>query len=104
MSSEEDSGSNGPRPVRLAMLYRMLVDGGLHTAVSLGEATGASKSTVYRDVARLREAGLEIEGTTRLGYRLPRVPELSPLFLTRSERAALVAVAPAGLRAKLRAL
>jgi predicted DNA-binding transcriptional regulator YafY len=104
MSSEDDSGSNTDRPMRLASLYLMLADGELHTALALGEATGASRRTVYRDVERLRAAGLEIEGTSRLGYRLLELPELSPLFLTRAERAELVAVAPAGLKAKLRGL
>jgi predicted DNA-binding transcriptional regulator YafY len=104
VSSDDDSGSNTERPMRLATLYLMLADEGLHTASALGEATGASKRTVYRDIDRLRGAGLEIEGTSRLGYRLLEVPELSPLFRTRAERAALVAVAPAGLKAKLRGL
>ena len=104
MSSDDDSGSNTSRPMRLATLYLVLADGGLHTSAALGEATGASRRTVYRDVERLRGVGLDIEGTSRLGYRLLEVPELSPLFLTRSERAALVAVAPSGLKAKLRSL
>ncbi|MSP95631.1 MAG: HTH domain-containing protein [Betaproteobacteria bacterium] len=90
--------------MRLATLYLVLVDGGQHTAAMLAEATGAGMRTVYRDIDRLRAVGLEIEGTSRLGYRLTEFPELTPLFLTRSERAALVAVAPAALKAKLRRL
>ena len=104
MSSEDDSGSNTARPMRLATIYLVLADGGLHTASTLAEASGAGKRTVYRDIERLRGVGLELEGTSRLGYRLLEIPELTPLFLTRSERAALVAVAPAGLKAKLRGL
>ena len=104
MSTDDDSGSNTKRPMRLATLYLVLADGGLTTAATLAEATGASVRTVYRDVERLRGVGLEIEGTSRLGYRLLGNPQLTPLFLTRSERAALVAVAPAGLKAKLRRL
>ncbi len=46
----------------------------------------------------------DIRGTPRLGYELMETPQLRPLFLTRAERAALVAVAPAALKAKLRRL
>lgn len=90
--------------MRLVMLYFLLADGGRHTAVALAEATGAGRRTVYRDIERLRAAGLLVEGTPRLGYRLPELPELSPLFLTPAERTALVALAPAALKAKLRGL
>ena len=90
--------------MRLATIYLILADGEVQTASALAEATGAGKRTVYRDVERLRAAGLAIEGTTRLGYSLQEVPELAPLFLSKAERAALVAVAPAGLKAKLRRL
>ncbi len=90
--------------MRLATLYLVLADGGLHTAAALAAATGAAVRTVYRDVGQLRATGLDVEGTPRLGYRLAEVPELTPLFLTRAERAALLAVAPAGLKAKLRGL
>jgi predicted DNA-binding transcriptional regulator YafY len=104
MSTEDDSGTNTERPMRLATLYLVLAEGGLCTASALGDATGASLRTVYRDIERLRAAGLEIEGTPRQGYRLLAAPQLTPLFLTRAERAELVAVAPAGLKAKLRGL
>jgi predicted DNA-binding transcriptional regulator YafY len=102
MSSDDDSGSNTSRPVRLATLYLMLADGRVYTASALGEATGAAKRTVYRDIESLRSAGLEIAGTPHRGFQLLSVPELAPLFLTHAERTALVAVAPAGLKAKLR--
>lgn len=104
MASNDESGSNTPRPMRLATIYLMLADGETCTAEALAEATGAGKRTVYRDIERLRSAGLEIQGTTRLGYELTQTPELTPVFLTRAERSALVAVAPAGLKAKLRRL
>ena len=97
-------GSNLPRGIRLAMVYLRLAEGGAITATALAAAVGSGKRTVYRDIDRLREVGLQIEGTTRLGYRLLETPELTPLFLTRAERTALVAVAPTGLRAKLRGL
>ena len=104
MASKDESGSNTARPMRLATIYLILADGEVQTASALAEATGAGKRTVYRDIERLRAAGLEIEGTTRLGYTLAKIPELSPLFLTRAERTALVGVAPAGLKARLRGL
>lgn len=90
--------------MRLAMITLMLSDGGLHTAAALAEATGAGRRTVYRDIERLRSAGLDVGGASRTGYRLRRAPELAPLFLTRAERTALLAVAPAGLRSRLRGL
>jgi len=104
MASVDEYGSNTARPMRLATIYLMLADGIVQTADALSEATGAGRRTIYRDIERLRAAGLSIEGTTRYGYTLAGVPELAPLFLTRSERSALVAAAPAGLKAKLRAL
>ncbi len=90
--------------MRLAMIYLMLADGFSQTAEALSEATGAGKRTIYRDIERLRAAGLEVTGTPRLGYTLESAPELTPLFLTKAERSALVAVAPSGLKARLRAL
>lgn len=90
--------------MRLMLIYMELSGGVTRTAATLAEATGAGKRTVYRDIDRLRAVGLQIEGTTRQGYRLLETPELTPLFLTRAERTALVAVAPAALKAKLRGL
>lgn len=104
MGTKAMIGSNLPLGTRLAIVYLLLADGALLTAAALAAASGASQRTVYRDIDRLRAAGLEIEGTTRLGYHLAAQPELGPLYLTRAERAALVAVAPSGLKAKLRGL
>lgn len=104
MSLTSENGSNHMRPMRLVMLYLMLADGGRHTAAALAEATGAGRRTVYRDIERLRAAGLKVEGTSRLGYRLLEFPELAPLFLTRAERTTLIGLAPAALKTKLRGL
>jgi predicted DNA-binding transcriptional regulator YafY len=104
MASEDKNGSITSRPMRLASIYLMLADGIALTAAEVAETTGAGLRTVYRDIERLRAAGLAIAGTQRLGYTLDGVPELTPLFLTRAERTALVAAAPAGLKAKLRGL
>lgn len=104
MASSDEYGSITSRSMRLASIYMILADGMSQSASALAEATGAGKRTVYRDIERLRAAGLEIEGTPRLGFTLAETPQLSPLFLTRAERTALVAVAPAGLKAKLRGL
>jgi len=88
MATSEEYGSITSRPMRLAMIYLMLADGLTQTAESLSEATGAGKRTIYRDIERLRAAGLAVEGTPRLGYTLGDEPELTPLFLTKAERAA----------------
>jgi predicted DNA-binding transcriptional regulator YafY len=104
MATSEENGSITQRPMRLATIYLMLADGIAQTAEALSEATGSGKRTIYRDIERLRAAGLAVEGTPRLGYTLEAVPELTPLFLTKAERTALVAVAPAGVKTKLRAL
>src|SRR4051812_11179227 len=97
-------GSNVTRPMRLATLYMALTDGATWTAASPAEAIGASKRTVYRCIEQLRASGLEIEGSSHIGYSLDGVPELRPLFLTSAERAALVAVAPTALKGKLKQL
>jgi predicted DNA-binding transcriptional regulator YafY len=104
MASTEENGSITSRPMRLASLYLVLADGVAVTAEALAETTGAGVRTIYRDIDRLRAAGLPVEGTRRMGYTLMKEPELTPLFLTKAERAALVAVAPAALKAKLRGL
>ena len=104
MASDEEYGSIAGRPVRLATIYLMLADGVVQTAAALAEATGAGKRTIYRDIEQLRSAGLAIEGTPRYGYTLGEAPELAPLFLTKAERSVLVGVAPAAIKAKLRAL
>ena len=104
MASADEYGSNTERPMRLATIYLMLADGVAQTADALAEATGAGKRTIYRDIERLRAAGLAVEGTPRYGFTLSGAPELAPLFLSKAERSALVADAPAGLKAKLRAL
>src|SRR5437868_14793147 len=102
MASTEENGSITSRPMRLASIYLRLADGIAVTAEALAETTGAGLRTIYRDIDRLRAAGLPIEGTRRMGYTLGAAPELTPLFLSRAERTALVAVAPAGLKVKLR--
>lgn len=104
MALSDENGSNSARPMRLAMIYLMLAGGGKWTATTLAEATGAGKRTIYRDMERLRSAGLAVDGTPRMGYALAAIPELTPLFLNRAERATLVAAAPTGLKAKLRQL
>lgn len=90
--------------MRLATIYLMLSDGVPQTAEALAESTGAGRRTIYRDIERLRLAGLAVIGTPKVGYTLDALPELTPLFLTRAERAVLIAAAPTGLKAKLRRL
>jgi predicted DNA-binding transcriptional regulator YafY len=104
MGVEEENGSITVRPMRLATIYLVLAEGIAQTAQALADATGAGRRTIYRDIQLLRSAGLAIEGTPRLGYMLDAVPELTPLFLTRVERAELVTTASTALKAKLRGL
>jgi len=54
---------------RLFQIYLQLLSGEQVTAAELAEETGASKRTIYRDVQRLMESGLQIQGATGIGYR-----------------------------------
>ena len=76
---------------RLFQIYLRLLPGEQLTAAELAEATGASERTIYRDVQRLAEAGLQVHGAAGVGYRLREPPALPPLLLTADEMRALVA-------------
>lgn len=75
---------------RLFQLYLLLLSGEQLTAAALAEELGASERTIYRDVQRLAEAGLQVQGATGVGYRLREPPALPPLLLTLEEIRALV--------------
>ncbi len=100
----EGFGSNFPVPLRPLLVYLMLGEEAYVSAAQLAESLGMGQRSIYRHIERLRAAGLEVEGSTRLGYRLGARPQLGPLFLSRTERAALVAASSGALKAKLRAL
>jgi predicted DNA-binding transcriptional regulator YafY len=72
-------------------LYFTLASGNTITAEELAARLGVSKPTVHRDIEVLRGAGLGVEGTPNVGYRVDAPPELPPLFLTAAEFRALAA-------------
>lgn len=76
---------------RLFCIYLELLPGERVTAADLAEAAGASERTVYRDIERLVNAGLSIQGAPGIGYRLLEPPEFAPLLLSLPEMRALVA-------------
>ena len=76
---------------RLFQLYLRLLSGEPVTAAALAQELDASERTIYRDVQRLAEAGLQVHGAAGVGYRLREPPALPPLFLTVEEMRALVA-------------
>ena len=80
---------------RLFQIYLRLVPGEQVTAAELAQATDASERTIYRDVQRLAQAGLQVHGAAGVGYRLREPPALPPLLLTEDEMRALVAGAQA---------
>lgn len=51
-------------------LLRLLADGQPHSGQSLGDQLGITRAAVWKHIKALREAGLDIEGTTGAGYRL----------------------------------
>lgn len=83
------------RTQRLFQIYLRLLPGEQVTAAELAQETGASERTIYRDVQRLTEAGLQIHAAAGVGYRLRAPPALPPLLLTAEEMRALVAGAVA---------
>lgn len=92
---------------RLMQLYFTLASGNTMTAEELADRLGVSKPTVHRDIEVLRGAGLSVEGTPNVGYRVDEAPELPPLFLTAAEFRAMASgaktVAAGADRAQARA-
>ena len=75
---------------RQFQLHLLLLDGETHTAAELAGALGTSRRTVYREIDRLSAAGLPVEGSAGIGYRLRATPALPPLVLGAEEMRALV--------------
>lgn len=59
-----------------ATLLSLLVDGRMHTGPALAARLGVSRAAVWKLVAELRDAGINVESLPRRGYRLPRACEL----------------------------
>ena len=74
---------------RLQALAEKLSDGERHKAGDLAQRFGVSLRTLYRDMDRLRDAGLPVEGTRGRGYILTTPAALPPLNLTLTELEAL---------------
>jgi BirA family biotin operon repressor/biotin-[acetyl-CoA-carboxylase] ligase len=53
-----------------------LADGEFHSGQQLAEATGVTRSAVWKQIRRLADLGLEVEGVTGRGYRLAAPLEL----------------------------
>lgn len=74
-----------PRSDRLFDILQILRDGRLHRAQDMADRLGVSVRTVYRDMDRLTERGLPVEGTPGSGYRVQPLIALPPLSLTPAE-------------------
>lgn len=48
------------------------IDGRLVTAGDLARAAGVSTRTIYRDVVKLRAAGIDLRGSAGIGYLLKK--------------------------------
>jgi predicted DNA-binding transcriptional regulator YafY len=79
-------------PTRLLRLLTLFSSRSWWTAPELAEETGTTERTVRRDVARLRELGYPIDGSTGPygGYTLGRGGRLPPLVLGDDEAVAVV--------------
>lgn len=51
-------------------IFGALADGQVHSGEALAEATGVTRSAVWKAISQLREMGLPIEAQTNRGYRL----------------------------------
>ncbi len=77
-------------PERLATLVRCLTDSAWTPAPVLARTLGVSPRTVYRDVQKLRHAGVPLRAAPGRGYRLREGSRLPPLLLTPDEAALLL--------------
>lgn len=75
-----------------ARLLELLADGDLHAGPALADRLGVSRTAVWKLVADLRQAGIDVASVDRRGYRLGRPCEL--LVADSIRRAADVAGAP----------
>jgi predicted DNA-binding transcriptional regulator YafY len=92
--------STDPR-VRLRQLIELLGTGDASqpaTARRLAEEAGVSLRTVYRDLSRLRDAGVRVVGRTGVGLRLDG-PARAPALTTEGEVVARIRASKASVRA-----
>lgn len=75
-----------------ARLLELLADGDLHAGPALADRLGVSRTAVWKLVADLRRAGVDVASVDRRGYRLERPCEL--LAADAIRRAAELAGAP----------
>lgn len=80
---------------RALELLQLLADGAEHSGADLARLLGVTRAAVWNQVRRLREEGVEIEGTSGRGYRLAEGFEA--LDAARIETALAEAGAPAPL-------
>jgi len=57
-------------PMLTQKIFGALTDGQLHSGEALAEATGVTRSAVWKAISQLRGMGLLIEAQTNRGYRL----------------------------------
>lgn len=88
------------RSNRLSRITTLLQDGRVHRAEDLAAQFGVSLRTIYRDMARLKNSGVPLQGTPGDGYRATAETTLPPLNLTGAElevfRLGLTVVSDAG--------
>lgn len=77
------------RSTRLTALIDLLRDGQTHIATDLAARFEVTERTIYRDMARLQDAGVPVQGTPGRGYRQTAEITLPPLALSRAELEAL---------------
>lgn len=70
-------------------LIQRLSDGNLHRAEDLAHHFNVSVRTIYRDMQRLMELGVDITGKSGTGYRAGSSVTLPPMNLTMAELEAL---------------
>jgi BirA family biotin operon repressor/biotin-[acetyl-CoA-carboxylase] ligase len=69
-------------------LLALLADGALHSGARLADSLGISRTAVWKEVAELRERGIEIASHDRRGYQLARAVELLDADAMRAAAAA----------------
>ncbi|TKD22691.1 HTH domain-containing protein [Rhodobacter capsulatus] len=77
------------RNERFEQILMLLRDGELIRARDVAARLGVSERTIWRDMAKLVDYGVPIEGERGVGYILRRPVALPPLVLTSDEMAAL---------------
>ncbi len=51
-------------------LLQVLADGEWHSGQALADAAGVSRVTIWKQLQKLQEAGIELEAVTKVGYRI----------------------------------